>query len=33
LFQEFYEYGLLPGVHYVAENTANDVPATVLYPV
>ena len=27
--QEFYEYGLLPGVHYVAVDTADDIPAMV----
>ena len=27
--KEFYEYGLLPGVHYVTVPTANDVPAMV----
>ena len=27
--KEFYEYGLLPGVHYVAVDTAADVPAMV----
>ena len=27
--KEFYEYGLLPGVHYVAVDTARDVPAMV----
>ena len=27
--REFYEYGLLPGVHYVAVDTAADVPAMV----
>ena len=27
--REFYEYGLLPGVHYVAVDTARDVPKTV----
>jgi len=27
--KEFYEYGLLPGVHYVAVDTAADIPATV----
>ena len=27
--KEFYEYGLLPGVHYVAVDTAKDVPAMV----
>ena len=29
--KEFYEYGLLPGVHYVYAATAADVPATVRY--
>ena len=27
--KEFYEYGLLPGVHYVSVPTADDVPAMV----
>ena len=27
--KEFYEYGLLPGVHYVAVDTAADIPAMV----
>jgi len=27
--KEFYEFGLLPGVHYVAVDTAKDVPAMV----
>ena len=27
--KEFYEYGLLPGVHYVAVDRASDVPAMV----
>jgi len=29
--KEFYEYGLLPGVHYVTVETAEDVPAMVRY--
>ena len=27
--KEFYEFGLLPGVHYVAIDRPEDVPATV----
>ena len=27
--KEFYEYGLLSGVHYVSVDTASDVPAMV----
>ena len=27
--QEFYEYGLVSGIHYVAVDTAEDVPAMV----
>ena len=29
--KEFYEYGLIPGVHYVSVDTAADVPAMVRY--